>query len=590
MTGMDLDGCRNPTTGEIDAWAQETLSRIPPTYAEVSPSGAGVKAWFRGTLPTDIRAHKIKLPGEGHGGKIPGIEFYSQGRYFCVTGRKLPGYPSTLADGGDRLASLLREIVAANEATKRKTALAIVASNHEWDGDRRKLVERATAYVAMMEPAIAGQSGHDKLFRVANALVNRFGLNDDETMAVLAEHYNPRCVPEWSEGELAHKMNDARKEPMRLDLRDAPRDGMPSAGRTPVDLSRFMVSGAPPVPAKVDSYSRAARIISARQLQVENPTMRPAIIDGLLREGETGNLISGSKIGKSWLVYYLAICFVTIRLIFGRFATVGGRVLIIDNELHTETLASRLRTVADAMGVKQDEYADLVDVMSLRGNLRNITELAGDLKDIPHGRYKIIFVDAKYRTVGPDSDENSNSDETRFYNEVERLAGQTGAAPVLVHHSTKGQQGDKRATDVGAGGGAQSRAADCHLVLREHEQEGVVVLDAAVRSFKPVEPMALKWAFPLWVPAEEIDPALLKGKKTESEEKQSSQDQETDGKVIDGCQTWRSRAELKKTFGWGDTRLNRSIFRLVEAGFLEAGFEVRRGNETEVFRKTINAR
>src|SRR5206468_579415 len=35
----------------------------------------------------------------------------------------------------------------------------------------------------------------------------------------------------------------------------------------------------------------------------EHPNMRAPIIDGLLREGETANIISASKIGKSWLAY-----------------------------------------------------------------------------------------------------------------------------------------------------------------------------------------------------------------------------------------------------------------------------------------------
>ncbi len=38
---------------------------------------------------------------------------------------------------------------------------------------------------------------------------------------------------------------------------------------------------------------------------------------------------------------------------------------------------------------------------------------------------------------------------------------------------------------VGAGAGAQSRVADVHLVLRDHEEAGVAVVDAAVRSFAP---------------------------------------------------------------------------------------------------------
>ena len=50
-------------------------------------------------------------------------------------------------------------------------------------------------------------------------------------------------------------------------------------------------------------------------------------------------------------------------------------------------------------------------------------------------------------------------------------AARLGAAIVLVHHTTKGAQAGKSVTDIGAGGGAQSRAADTHLVARYDEKK-----------------------------------------------------------------------------------------------------------------------
>ena len=84
---------------------------------------------------------------------------------------------------------------------------------------------------------------------------------------------------------------------------------------------------------------------------------------------------------------------------------------------------------------------------------------------------------------------------------------------MLVHHSTKGNQSGKAVTDVGAGAGSQSRATDTHLVLRPHEQDGVVVLDAAVRSWPPVMPRCLRWTFPVWTPDDALDPAALRSER-----------------------------------------------------------------------------
>jgi putative DNA primase/helicase len=43
--GLDLDSCRKPS-GEIEPWASELIAKFG-TYAEVSPSGSGVKLFFR---------------------------------------------------------------------------------------------------------------------------------------------------------------------------------------------------------------------------------------------------------------------------------------------------------------------------------------------------------------------------------------------------------------------------------------------------------------------------------------------------------------------------------------------------------------
>ena len=68
-------------------------------------------------------------------------------------------------------------------------------------------------------------------------------------------------------------------------------------------------------------------------------------------------------------------------------------------------------------------------------------------------------------------------------------------------------------TDVGAGAGSQSRATDTHLVLRPHEEDGCVVLDAAVRSWAPIEPTGLRWSFPVWDFDPGLDPTQLRSER-----------------------------------------------------------------------------
>jgi hypothetical protein len=117
------------------------------------------------------------------------------------------------------------------------------------------------------------------------------------------------------------------------------------------------------------------------------------------------------------------------------------------------------------------------------------------------------------------SEENSNDDFRDVYNLIDSYALRTGAAIVLIHHSSKGNQSDKAVTDVGAGAGAMVRAADTQVVLREHEQPGAVVMEAVARSWPPITPLCLVWEFPTWKPSNLLDPMALKKRTGKPKEK-----------------------------------------------------------------------
>jgi putative DNA primase/helicase len=79
-TGVDLDHCRDPESGELADWAALMIERLGG-YAEVSPSGRGVHVIVRGDLPEGTR-HKV---AGAHGA----IEAYSTQRFLTVTGEAL---------------------------------------------------------------------------------------------------------------------------------------------------------------------------------------------------------------------------------------------------------------------------------------------------------------------------------------------------------------------------------------------------------------------------------------------------------------------------------------------------------------------
>jgi putative DNA primase/helicase len=81
VVGIDLDDCRNPETGDLDPWARDVLDTVE-TYAEVSPSGTGLRLFGLGFVPDG--GTRADVEGvEGH------IEMYDSGRYLTVTGHAL---------------------------------------------------------------------------------------------------------------------------------------------------------------------------------------------------------------------------------------------------------------------------------------------------------------------------------------------------------------------------------------------------------------------------------------------------------------------------------------------------------------------
>ena len=134
-------------------------------------------------------------------------------------------------------------------------------------------------------------------------------------------------------------------------------------------------------------------------------------------------------------------------------------------------------------------------------------------KKYPPGSHNLITIDAKYRLFGNGLEENSNDDQTTFHNMIDKFAKEMNCPILLIHHATKGDQSGKAVTDIGSGGGSQSRAVDLHMTIRPHQQPGLAVLDAAVRSFAPVEPVTLRWNWPLWSVDLDTEPALPKSAK-----------------------------------------------------------------------------
>ena len=270
------------------------------------------------------------------------------------------------------------------------------------------------------------------------------------------------------------------------------------------------VVGGTATPSSVAAQVLVPTFLSVADLCRGHPQLKRPVIHGLLRETEVMNVIAPPKFHKSYAVLAMAIAVATGRCFLDTFPTQAGPVLVVDNELHPETLADRLPTVAAAAGAMLSDLEGRLFVEPLRGRLRDVYQLGSYFAALAPGQFKVVVLDAFYRLLPRETDENSNADLAAIYNQLDRYADQTQKRVRAGRHASKGVQAGKSVTDVGAGAGSQSRAADAHLILRQHEADGAVVLDAAVRSWPPPSPLCLRWDYPLWRPAPDLDPTMLR--------------------------------------------------------------------------------
>ena len=84
--------------------------------------------------------------------------------------------------------------------------------------DEAECIEEATKMLTSAPPAIAGQKGHGTLWIVAQRLMRSFELPIETAFELIQQHYNPRCIPAWSDREIYHKLEQGRDKG-RFELR-----------------------------------------------------------------------------------------------------------------------------------------------------------------------------------------------------------------------------------------------------------------------------------------------------------------------------------------------------------------------------------
>ena len=181
ICGVDIDTCRNPETGELSPEAREIVELLD-SYTEVSPSGYGVHIYVEvaeGFSLDGFKKNGIKMPPNGieryvtkdgeQVKKQPEIEFYTEGRYFTVTGNAI-GTQRTINERTVELYKVLERYAKREE--KKQSAATISGA-----------VGLSMSDSAVVEKACAAENGA-KFKRLYSGDISDFGSHSEADLAL----------------------------------------------------------------------------------------------------------------------------------------------------------------------------------------------------------------------------------------------------------------------------------------------------------------------------------------------------------------------------------------------------------------------
>jgi len=429
---FDLDDCREPETGQLDPWAQGLVDRAN-SYTEVTPSGNGLRIIGRGNVH-ELHA-SLTRPDGGH------VEVYSQAnRYITVTGDRLNGTPDQLRD----LSGLVLEHIAEKEGcsspSPELTTTPATSSAEDSDEGSAGLSDWLNG---IDEPG----NWHNSMIRAVASMVAR-GYSDPEILAFANRWTQPGYDVEQTLQQIQNAVDSARRKGFDANIGH-------KEVRSPAIFSPFTIDG---------DFNPAA--IKARPWQVMGLTLR----------GHITLLVSPGGVGKSVLAIVIGIAVALRRnMIPDRSVVSSGNVLILNSEDDDEEILRRVAGVLEHYDIAPSQLTGKLFVQSFygisallakhdakEGNVSESELFAQLVAYCVTQKIELIVVDP---LVGfHDAPENDNNAMEKVVTILRRLARDTGAAVVVVHHTRKTQaSADTQAGEMDASRGASAVPAAARI-------------------------------------------------------------------------------------------------------------------------------
>ena len=354
----------------------------------------------------DIRSHNgfVVAPGSTIDG----------GTYTIVTDRE----PSCVPDG---VSQRLRDPYERRE-TSVTSALDSPAS-----------IEAGVRFLQSAPVAVEGQRGDETTFVTAARLVRELALSVGAAHALLAEHWNPRCMPPWPLDELRGKVENAA------------RYGTADRGRLDPSVLFANVEVAPP-----------PSVFSRNQIEFGNaldPTSippRPWMLGHVLMRRETTLLLAPGSAGKSSLSLAI-VAHMALGRSFGPYTChVKCRSLVYNGEDDRAEQSRRLYAVCQSYNLDYNEVKKHVALLSSSDMDLRLVSAQGRVPVVNDAVADQLVEFASREDVGlvvydplvdiHDVAEGDNSQMNFVMKALQAVARRANVASLVLHHTTKAGQ------------------------------------------------------------------------------------------------------------------------------------------------------
>lgn len=440
--------------------------------------------------------------------------------------------------------------------------------------DHDVLMKRASAYLARIPGAVAGNNGHDQTWDAALAMVRGFGLGEAGGLSLLSSDYNHRCDPPWEEKDLAHKAHDAANAAhvgWGWLLEDR-RSGSPINNQHVKSQNAGSVDH--PEPAPDDVFPT----ITVAAVPDEGPVKW--LVRELWQDQAVGIVGGEPKSYKSFVSTQIAVCVASGKPIFGEHETQQGRVLMFNAEDRPSMTRNRVHQMCRAMDVNIATLDfHLVNVPALRlddaEQMERLDRTVGQLKPV------LVILDPLRDLHG--LDENDAQVVSALLAPLRVMQRVHGCSVMVVHHMAKATEFSRRAGQRLRGSSALHGWIDSAIYLTH--KDGAIKVEPEHRGAPPVDSFTFK------VESEETNegPALWLQVQGDDEEVDTKREREAaiENDVVAAIGASRDSLtgrEIRKAVKSRPTAVSDAIKRLITGGVLNAESVVRGGHESTAYR------